>query len=114
MFTERDELRKRTERRKNTPWIAKRLREVQDKIYQTMYIRDYVTVVMDHKNHYRHIFENGFTINGIEYRRLSCSAGQARVSTVVFCAADILEEVERRLNNGRDMTKKIAPSKFNA
>ena len=114
LFAERDALRKRAERRKNTPWIAKRLREVQDKIYRTMYIRDYVTVVMDHKNHYRHIFESGFTINGIEYRRLSCSAGQARVSTVVFCAADILDEVERRLNNGRDMTKKIAPSKFNA
>lgn len=111
---ERNELRRRAERRKNAPWIAERLCEVQDRIYRTMFVKDYVTVVMDHKNHYKHIFENGFTINGIEYRRLSCSAGQARVSTVVFCAVDILDEVERRLNNGRDLTKKIAPSKFNA
>ena len=114
LFLERDELRKRCERRKHTESYADRLKWLKDKINRTMFMPDYVTVVMDHKAHYKYMFENGFNINDKHYVRLSCSAGQARVSTVVFCADDIVEEVERRLNNGRDMTKKLAPSKFNA
>jgi len=114
LFLERDELRRRCERRKHTESYAERLKWLKDKINRTMFMPDYVTVVMDHKAHYKYMFENGFDINDKHYVRLSCSAGQARVSTVVFCADDIVEEVERRLNNGRDMTKKLAPSKFNA
>lgn len=114
LYQERDELRHRCERRRHSPWYAQRLKELKDKINRTMYMPDYVTVVMEHKAHYKHMFENGFFINGQKYVRLSCSAGQARVSTVVFCAEDIVAEVERRLNNGRDPNKKIAASKFNA
>ncbi|MGL5434275.1 MAG: RNA dependent RNA polymerase [Lachnospiraceae bacterium] len=90
---------------------AKRL---QDKINRTLFQEDYVTVVMDTASHYRHLFQYGFTINGNTYRRLSCSAGQARVSTVVFCREEIIPEVSRRLNNGRNLSKKFSPSKFNA
>ena len=36
-----------------------------------------------------------------------------RVSTVVFCCDEIIDELKRRLNNGRDLNKKISPSKFN-
>lgn len=114
LFLERDELKRRCERKRHDAWYASRLKEIKDKINRTMYVPDYVTVVMEHKSHYKHMFENGFWINDKHYVRLSCSAGQARVSTVVFCSDDIVEEVERRLNNGRDMSKKLAPSKFNA
>lgn len=89
-------------------------KRIQEKINRTLFQEDYVTVVMDNAAHYRFLFENGFSINGHRYRRLSCSAGQARVSTVVFCREDIITEVNRRLNNGRDRTKKFSPSKFNA
>lgn len=114
LFAERDELKKRCEKKGHSPWFAERLVQIKNRINRTMYVPDYVTVVMEHKAHYKHMFENGFWINGRHYMRLSCSAGQARVSTVVFCSDDILDEVVRRLNNGRDMTKKLAPSKFNA
>jgi len=89
-------------------------KQIQAKINRTLFQEDYITVVMDTAAHYRHLFEKGFKVNGYCYRRLSCSAGQARVSTVVFCREDIIDEVNRRLNNGRDLTKKISPSKFNA
>ena len=88
--------------------------KLQDKIYRTCYIDDFVIVVIDEDSHYSYIYENGFYINGKRFERLSCSAGQARVSTVVFCNSDIIEEVEERLNNGRNMNKKFSPSKFNA
>lgn len=87
---------------------------IQDKINRTLFEESYITVVMDTVKQYETLYQNGFTVNGNRYKRLSCSAGQARVSTVVFCKEEILAEVIRRLNNGRDMNKKISPSKFNA
>ena len=94
--------------------MSERLRTVEDKIHRTMYIPDYVTVVMEHKKHYEYIFKNGIYINGKKYVRFSCSAGQARVSTVVLCCEEIAGELRRRFNNGRNEKKPIAPSKFNA
>lgn len=87
---------------------------VQNKINRTMFIPDYVTVVIEHISHYEHIFKHGVYINGNLYKRLSCSAGQARASTVVLCNAEIIDEVKRRLDNNRDLNKKLAPSKYNA
>lgn len=114
LYAEKELLHRRCMKKKHDPWYAVRLKQIRDKIYRTMYIPDYVTVVMEHKSHYDHIFEHGFEINGNRYVRLSCSAGQARLNTVVFCCEDIAGEVKRRLNNDRDLSKKIAPSKFNA
>lgn len=119
LIQERQILRKRLVGRKKPSYKVQaeyetRIEEIQRRINRTMFVPDYVTVKMDTASHYDYMFENGFYINDKKYVRLSCSAGQARVSTVVFCAEDIIEELERRLNNGRDMSKKLAPSKFNA
>jgi len=89
-------------------------KRIQDKINRTMFMEDYVVVVMDNAKQYKYLYHNGFYINGKLYRRLSCSAGQARVSTVIFCNVEIIDEVKFRLDNGRDLTKKFSPSKFNA
>lgn len=89
-------------------------KRIQDKINRTLFNPDYVTVVMDNQAQYDYLYHNGFYINGEKYKRLSCGAGQARVSTVVFCNEKIIPQVLERLNNGRDMTKKLSPSKFNA
>lgn len=90
------------------------VKRIQDKINRTLFHPDYVTVVMDHPKHYDYLYHNGFYINGKKYKRLSCSASQARVSTVVFANEKIIPQVLERLNNGRDMTKPLSPSKFNA
>ena len=91
-----------------------RIFEIKGYIRDMTFIEDYITVVIEHKTHYDHIFKNGFIINGKRFVRLSCSAGQARVSTVIFCNEDIEEELKRRTNNGRNTDIPIAPSKFNA
>ena len=89
-------------------------KRIQDKINRTLFNPDYVTVIMDNLQQYDYLYHNGFYINGQKYKRLSCGAGQARVSTVVFANETIIPHVIEKLNNGRDMTKKISPSKFNA
>ena len=93
---------------------SERITQIQNKINRTMFIPDYITVVIEHRTHYKKIFEEGLVVNNKRYFRLSCSSGQARVSTVVLCCEEIIDELKNRLNNGRDLTKKFAPSKFNA
>jgi len=93
---------------------SKRIIEIQDRINRTMFIPDYITVVIEHRSHYKKIFNEGIIVNNKRYSRLSCSSGQARVSTVVLCCEEIIDELKTRLNNGRDLTKSFAPSKFNA
>ncbi len=95
-------------------WLSERLSNLYSRIDRSLFISDFVLVEIEHNSHYRKIFTDGIRINGKEYRRLSCSASQARNSTVVFCAADIIDEVRRRLDNGRDKNVPLAPSKFNA
>ena len=109
-YEERD----RIKRRKNSKENRDRIRELQKQIYDMMYIPEYITVVMESKTEYRRMFQKGFRFNGRVYRRISCSASQARVSTIAFAAEDIRDELRRRLDNGRDMGKPLAPSKYNA
>ena len=109
-YEERD----RIKRRKNSKENRDRIRELQKQIYDMMYIPEYITVVMESKTEYRRMFQKGFRINGRGYRRISCSASQARVSTIAFVAEDIRDELRRRLDNGRDLGKPLAPSKYNA
>lgn len=113
LYKERN-VRKKRSNPPNSTENSDRIAEIQNKINRTMYISDYITVVMEHPSHYNYIFKNGIIINGKTYRRLSCSAGQARVSTVVLCCVDIIDELKQRLNNNRNLNKKQAPSKFNA
>lgn len=112
LFKERD-IRKKKNNRKKTTGNSDRITQIQDKINRTMFIPDYITIVIEHPSHYKKLYKDGLTINGKLYRRFSCSAGQARVSTVVFCCVEILDELKNRLNNGRDLSKEIAPNKFN-
>ncbi len=79
-----------------------------------MYIPEYITVTMDSVKEYEKIYKKGFVFDGKTYKRLSCSASQARVSTVVFCDETIKTELKRRLDNGRDLNHPLAPSKYNA
>ena len=89
-------------------------KRIQDKINRMLFNPDYVIVVMDHLKQYDYLYNNGFTINGEKYKRLSCGAGQARVSTVVFGNEKMIPKIKEKLNNGRNLSKKLSPSKFNA
>lgn len=110
-YSERDRLKKS----KNVTKEKKsRIKELQKNIYDMMYIPEYITVVMDNVNDYKKMFKTGFKFNGRTYRRISCSASQARVSTIAFVDETIKDELRNRLNCGRDMGKALAPSKVNA
>ena len=110
LYEQRDSLKKKKNIKKN----REEIKRLQDRIYNMMYIPQYITVTMESAQDYKVIYEKGFNFNGKLYKRLSCSASQARVSTVVFCEDNIRQELKRRLDNGRDMNHLLAPSKYNA
>jgi len=110
-YEERDRLKKS---KNNTQAKRNRIKQLQKQIYNMMYIPEYITVVMENQKDYETMFKKGFVFMGKRYKRMSCSASQARVSTIVFVTEDIKTELKRRLDNGRDLNHKLAPSKYNA
>lgn len=114
LWRERRLLRKKKKSKLSEESLRERLFKLTCRINRALFIPDYVTVVIDDPNHYKYIHQNGIWINGKSYHRFSCSAGQARVSTIVMVCDEVAPELERRLNNGRDMDHPLAPSKFNA
>lgn len=110
-YQERDRLKKS---KNNTKSKRKRIKYLQNKIYEMMYIPEYITVVMESEKDYKRMFEKGFVFNGKKYVRGGCSASQARVSTIVFIEESIKDELKTRLDNGRDLSHPLAPSKYNA
>jgi len=69
---------------------------------------------MEHNSHYNYLFKNGLLLNSERYFRLSSSASQSRVSTVVFCNEKILNQLNEILDNNRDKNIPLCPSKYNA
>ncbi|MBE7896247.1 hypothetical protein G7L40_19895 [Paenibacillus polymyxa] len=109
LYDERNALRK-----SNSQSNLKKIKQIQSKIYDMMFIPEYITIEIEHTSHYDYLFQNGLLLNGKKYVRLSSSAGQARASTVVFCEEKMKIKLCEVLNNGRNPDVKLAPSKFNA
>lgn len=80
---------------------------------------DYIMVVMDKASDFDKL-NKGFAINGIDFKRLVGTANGIKQSTVVYCSVinekgvHIYEELEKRLNGGRDESKDLIPAKFEA
>ncbi|WP_182004690.1 RNA dependent RNA polymerase [Priestia aryabhattai] len=88
--------------------------ETKDKINEMLFIPEYITIVMENNSHYDYLYKNGLTLNGRAFVRFSSSAGQARVSTVVFVEEETAKELQIIMDNGRNLDKKLVPSKYNA
>lgn len=107
--------RKKTKSREVTAEIKKNYREL-DELQCKM---DYVAIIMTNKED---IFElqHGFQINGISYRRLIGTTNGVKKNTVIYAAIKnnqqitLCDELNRRMNNGRDIHKELVPAKFEA
>lgn len=89
------------------------IREAYDDLYHAQFQKDYVCVVMDSNKDYDRANE-GFSINGITYGRLLGTNGGVKTSTIVYVNQELLPELKKRINNGRDMEKELVPAKFEA
>lgn len=80
---------------------------------------DYVMIIMDKASDFDKL-NKGFKINGVEFRRLVGTSNGVKQSTIVYCSVvnekgvHIYENLEKRLNGGRDDSKELIPAKFEA
>lgn len=77
------------------------------------FVPDYVHIVASNNSEYLRATK-GFRINGIRFTRLVGTNGGLKNSTVVFVNTQYVDELRRRIDNGRDRNVKQVPGKFEA
>lgn len=106
-------LKKQLKKKLFTESIKKQISMVNDQLDEMLFVPEYISVVIDDVSHYKKIIEDGLYINDFKYVRLMCSAGQARVNTVILIREDYELEVKKRLRCGAKSVK-ITKNKYNA
>lgn len=91
-----------------------KIRKLYAELDKYQFKKDYVCVVIDKEKDFYYIYKNGFKINGIKYRWLLGTTGGVKTNTIVFINEELLPEIKKRINNGRDMSMKFAPAKLEA
>ena len=90
-----------------------RISELYKELYSLQFREDYVCVVMKNNTHYKRA-NDGFKINGISYKRLLCTTGGVKMSTVVYVSEKIHAELKKRLSNNRNENVPLVPAKYSA
>jgi len=105
---------KKTKNKKHSKDNTATIQKIQDEVNQMLFVPEIISIVMESKSDYAYLYKNLLTLNNKKYRRLSCSAGQARMSNVIFCEVSMANKLDELFDNGRDKSKMLVPSKFNA
>lgn len=109
LFKERRKLTRKRSSLKN----KQRILQIDKDIDNLLFIPEYVSVVVEKHSDYKHIIKYGLKINGKNYVRLLCGAGNARRNTVFFVQENMYNELDKILRNGHKPLK-ITESKYNA
>lgn len=112
-----DFIKDRIKKLKRNPNIRQTQNEIKmyyEQLDDLLFKQDYMCVVIDKLKDYRKIYKDGFKINDITYRRLLGTTGGVKNSTIVFVNEELLPELKRRIDNGRDKTKQFSPAKLEA
>lgn len=89
------------------------MRNLYRSLYELQFKKDYICVVMESDSDYDWC-NQGFSVNGIRFRRFLGTNGGIKNSTIVYVNEELYPELKRRLDNGRDMTKALVPAKLEA
>lgn len=98
----------------NLAYSRPKIKKLYNELDKYQFKKDYVCVVIDSNKDYMKIYKNGFKINGITYRRLLGTTGGVKNNTIVFVNEQLLPELKRRIDNGRDLSKEFTPAKLEA
>lgn len=107
------EIRERINYLKSKNGNKREIASLYDKLYELQFQKDYLLLIIDKKSDYDRA-NKGFTVNGIEYRRLLGTAGGIKQSTIVYVSKHLYPEIKKRIDNGRNMTIPLVPAKLEA
>lgn len=107
----------------NSQENKKNIREKYKELYNLQFKEDYVSLIIDKPNDYVRA-NKGFKINGISFKRLLCTINGVKTSTVVYASekpivvngkkTTIVQELRRRIDNGRNLNEPLVPAKLSA
>lgn len=80
----------------------KKIEQCQQQIDDILFVPDIITVKMKNKQHYKDLIKNGFSINGIKFVRLVCTAAYLRRNTVGFINEKYFKQMNEILMCGLD------------
>lgn len=104
---------KRLRKEQNSVQNRRAIKQLYEKLDTLQYKPDYMCLIIDkEKDYYRAC--RGFTINGIKYKRLLGTNGGIKNSTIVFVSERHVDELKRRIENGRSMDKQLVTAKLEA
>lgn len=98
---------------------ARAIKRVYQQQADIQYLPEYLCLVCKTKAAFKKACK-GFVVNGLRYVRLVGTTGGVKQSTVVFVAetgrngVPLVDELRRRIDNGRDMSKEFVPAKLEA
>lgn len=82
-------------------------------LYKLQFKEDYLCLIIDKPSHYDRA-NQGFKVNGIEYRRLLTTTNGVKTSTVVYTSIRLRDELKKRIQNGRNLNIPLVPAKLGA
>ena len=91
----------------------KQIKSLYSKLDDVQFKPDYMCVIMDKESDYRRACR-GFSINGVKYQRLLGTNGGVKNETIVFVSSKVVDELRRRIDNGRDLSVEMVPAKLEA
>lgn len=97
----------------NSAQVRKRIRQLYSDLDKLQFKPDYMCLIIDKDKDYLRACK-GFSINGVKYKRLLGTTGGVKNSTIVFVSENVVDELRRRNNNDRDMTKELVTAKLGA
>lgn len=104
---------KKIRKEQNSVQNRRRIKALYSKLDALQYKPDYMCLIIDkEKDYYKAC--RGFTINGITYRRLLGTNGGIKNSTIVFVNEAHVDELRRRIDNGRNPDAKLVTAKLEA
>lgn len=104
---------KRLRKEPNSAQVRKRIRQLYSDLDKLQFKPDYMCLIIDKDKDYLRACK-GFSINGVKYKRLLGTTGGVKNSTIVFVSENVVDELKRRNNNDRDMTKELVTAKLGA
>lgn len=89
------------------------IKQLYTNLDKLQYKPDYMCLIIDkEKDYYRAC--KGFSINGVKYKRLLGTNGGIKNSTIVFVSERLVDELRRRIDNGRNPEAQLVPAKLEA
>lgn len=108
----KDEI-KRLRKEPNSIQNKRSIKQLYKKLDELQYKPDYMCLIIDKKQDYYRACK-GFYINGIKYKRLLGTNGGIKNSTIVFVSERHVDELRRRIDNGRNPDMPLVPAKLEA